>query len=340
MSRLIPVCGLLFALCLALPADEVAAQDPYERLRDAYLVTGTRFRNAFREVVAPTRESTIQIRDGDGKPVVLGVVLSADGEILTKASELPEEFRVQFSDRRELPGTLLAKDESYDLALVKVEATDLHPVSWKPQALTEGQWLITPGMSDSPLAIGVMSVQPRKIPDTGIHGVLGIELERNGAATIRRVFENSGAANADLRTGDVILELNDREMPTGGDVIATVRKFRPGETLALKIRRDEELLDVSVTLTHPFGDFLSRIAMQDQLGGALSDRRDNFPSALQHDAVLRPRDCGGPVLNLDGEAVALNIARAGRTVTYAIPAADVQRVVDKLHKSSSAGQPR
>jgi serine protease Do len=84
------------------------------------------------------------------------------------------------------------------------------------------------------------------------------------------------------------------------------------------------------TLTHPFGDLLSRIAMQNQLGGALSNRRDDFPLVFQHDAVLKPQDCGGCVVNLDGKAVGLNIARAGRTETYAIPTESVLEILNKL----------
>ena len=36
--------------------------------------------------------------------------------------------------------------------------------------------------------------------------------------------------------------------------------------------------------------------------------------------MLQPWLCGGPLVNLDGEAIGLNIARAGRVTTYALPA--------------------
>ena len=36
-----------------------------------------------------------------------------------------------------------------------------------------------------------------------------------------------------------------------------------------------------------------------------------------------PADCGGPLVNLDGKVVGMNIARAGRTESYAIPCACV-----------------
>ena len=45
---------------------------------------------------------------------------------------------------------------------------------------------------------------------------------------------------------------------------------------------------------------------------------------LQHDSVLKPSECGGPLVDLDGKVVGINIARAGRTETYAIPSEVVQ----------------
>ena len=88
----------------------------------------------------------------------------------------------------------------------------------------------------------------------------------------------------------------------------------------------------------------ARDSFQDTLGSDLSSRRGGFASALQHDTVLDANQCGGPVVGLDGRAVGLNIARAGRVVSYAIPAAAVRPVVADLlprdieEKTSLTGQ--
>ena len=60
------------------------------------------------------------------------------------------------------------------------------------------------------------------------------------------------------------------------------------------------------------------------MGGA------GFPAALQHDTVLRPKDCGGPVVDLNGHVVGLNIARAGRTATYVLPTEVILPLLDDL----------
>jgi hypothetical protein len=60
----------------------------------------------------------------------------------------------------------------------------------------------------------------------------------------------------------------------------------------------------------------------------LSLRRELFPTVFAHDFSLRPEQCGGPVVDLSGNVVGLNIARADTTRTLAIPA-DVLRAVIK-----------
>ena len=66
----------------------------------------------------------------------------------------------------------------------------------------------------------------------------------------------------------------------------------------------------------------------------MSNRRWGFPSVIQHDTVLRPSDCGGPVVDLDGYAVGINIARAGRVASYALPV----EVVNPLLKDLQSGK--
>ena len=67
-----------------------------------------------------------------------------------------------------------------------------------------------------------------------------------------------------------------------------------------------------------------------RLGGELSRRAEGFQLAIQHDGVLQPWQCGGPLLNLDGKAIGLNIARAGRVASYALPAGLVRHLADDL----------
>ncbi len=75
------------------------------------------------------------------------------------------------------------------------------------------------------------------------------------------------------------------------------------------------------------------------MAGPLSRRRADFPAVLQHDSVLRPEDCGGVIVDLSGKAVGLNIARAGRIETLALPATILLPLLDDL-KSGKLAPPR
>ena len=66
------------------------------------------------------------------------------------------------------------------------------------------------------------------------------------------------------------------------------------------------------------------------LGTELSDRAEGFDMAIQHDTVLQPWQCGGPLVNLEGKAIGLNIARAGRVATYALPSSLVRQIISEL----------
>ena len=69
--------------------------------------------------------------------------------------------------------------------------------------------------------------------------------------------------------------------------------------------------------------------------GARSQRRDGFPKVVQHDSVLQPTLCGGPVIDISGKVVGINIARADRIATYAVPSEAVQAVIEKLKLRAS-----
>jgi serine protease Do len=115
---------------------------------------------------------------------------------------------------------------------------------------------------------------------------------------------------------------------------------RPGDRVELLLKRDGSEQTLSATLgsrsqlTH--GD---RAEFQNNLGGQLSERRAGFPLAIQHDSMLRPADCGGPIVDLDGKVIGLNIARAGRVESYALPAALVRDTVKKLLQTHLTSTP-
>jgi serine protease Do len=290
-----------------------------------------RVRRAFRTTVDQTRPSTVRVL-ADGSHIALGAIVDKAGLVVTKASELRKPIACQLQDNKKYAAKIVAQDSDYDLALLRLEGDlpkELTPVRWREgDAPAIGSWLSTVDLAEDPAVIGVVSVAPREIEHQ--RGFLGVGLDETGnGPKINEVMVGSAAEAAGLKIGDVVTHVNGARVRRRMDMIRIVGKLRPGDTVRLRYSRDDEPADVSAKLGTPDigGERASRFSRMNALGGKLSERRADFPSALQHDSVLKPNQCGGPLVDIDGTVAGINIARAGRTNSYAIPAAKVVELI-------------
>jgi serine protease Do len=329
---------LLFtgALLLAGPVGAQTIKPEHQR-------TSPKVLEAFREVVAGPSLATVRVQS-DGKDISLGTVVGADGWVLTKASELQGKITCTLKDGRSLLAQVVGVQEPYDLALLKVDSQGLTPIQWRTtKDARVGQWVASPGLAADPIAIGVVSVGTRKYkagdqPTKNLGsktGWLGVSLaETELGARIADIFPTSPAAKAGLKPGDIIIEAAGKKVLDNESLINTVQRHHPGEEIKIKIRRGEEEKELTVTLARLPQQFQGN--PQERMGSALSNRRGGFPVILQHDTVIRPVDCGGPLVDLDGKALGINIARAGRTESYAIPSEDVLALLPDLKSGKLA----
>lgn len=284
-------------------------------------------RTAFTEVVAECRLSTVRVLGDDGQ-LVLGTIVDPNGFILTKASELRGKLVCALADGRKLPAEIVGVDEGYDLALLRVAARGLTAVRWADSIPTVGCWLATPNQDRIPAAIGIVSNSPRSIPAP--IGFLGVGLD-DQKSLVTHVYPGMAAEKAGLRVHDLVVSISGKPVPTRERLQAEIRRRQPGQTLDLLVQRGAEQLKIQVVLGDaPTAATNERIEFQNRLGGQLSQRRAGFPSVLQHDTVLRPNECGGPLVDLDGRTVAINIARAGRVASFAVPASVVLPLLEEL----------
>lgn len=354
---------LLFALSAIAPVcgqEEQEAPPSFDRAREAFreaieriwvpshrLTDGPFVHAAFRDVVAEASKSTVEVRS-EGKrgrqTRALGGIVGPDGWILTKASRIKEPVTVRLKDKRELDARVVGIDRDTDLAILKVAAKDLPSLHLSEGASGEaGAWVATPGLERDPVAIGVVSVGPRKIPHR--RGILGIEIgdlpeDEGPGAMVTQVFDDTGAARGGVLVNDIIVRINTHSIKNRVDLQSTVGKYSPGDEIEIEVRRGERKVILKATLTGRVREIMreSRSDYQNSLGGKLSQRRFGFPVALQHDTVLAPEECGGPLVNLDGEVIGFNIARAGRTESYAIPTREVLPLMYRLMSGKQAPQ--
>jgi len=312
---------LLFALLATVSA-------PAQQLSRRNFKGGSDLRLAFRPVVALVCRSTAEIRSGD-EQLALAAIVSADGLLLTKASQLQGPLACRLPNGRRYPARIVATDRDYDLALLKIEARGLTPVVWsqdKPPAV--GQWVATGWSRSVPKAIGTVSVEPRQIPpSSGALGVALDEVEGNGPR-VAQVLPNSAAEQAGVRVGDVIVALGDLAVGSRQALFDRIGGYRPGEAVELTVHRGEEKLSIRTVLGRR--DSLVSQREDESVAGERSVRRSGFPRVLEHDSVLQPNECGGPIVDLTGKVIGINIARAGRTSTYAVPTHQAQQVLRRL----------
>jgi serine protease Do len=307
--------------------------------RDDVIKNSGKVLAAFRAVESKARQSTVKVLC-DGKDTALGTIVGPDGWILTKLSELKGHTTTcKLSDGRELEAQVVGVHDLSDLALLKIDAKGLTAVEWQGSKVPQvGNWVATVGLGPDPIAAGVVSVgvrigdpkQARPVRDRSKSGYLGVGLaDAEDVVKIGEVMPGTAADKAGIKANDIVLLLNGKRVKDREDFIDMVGDHKPDEEITLKIKRGTEEKEFKVKLGRRPAT-LDRGELQNTIGGPLSARRGGFPIFLQHDTVLKPQDCGGPVVDLDGKVIGINIARAGRTETYTIPVDAVQPLLADL----------
>lgn len=296
----------------------------------------------FRDVIAKPNKSTVRVK-ADGNNVALGVIVSSDGWILSKLSELKGKKNIvcRLPGGDELDAEVYGKDDPYDLVMLKVDAKGLTPIEWADsKAARVGHFVASCGTGAEPIAVGVVSVATREVKGarfaapTGVPGgYMGMALDLDFAGVkVQEVLPGAPAIKAGVKAEDLILAVNGEMVLNPEEFLGILTKKRPGDVVKLKILRSEKEIDIKVTLgERPGGKGgKSRGEIQNNMGSKLSDRKAGFPIILQHDSIIRPSDCGGPLVNLEGKVVGINISRAGRTESYAIPSEVVRPLLERM----------
>src|SRR5881394_2999466 len=170
-SRQGQIFGILLTLGflanVGLAADTSGTTLPRSRFR-----SGEETLRAFAPVAEATRHSIVRF-NVNGEPVALGAVVDTNGLTFTKASEMKQgKLTCWLATEKEVHAELVAIDEDEDVALVRVHAEGLKPIRWSTNDASVGQWAITPGIIDTPHAVGIVSALPRRIrPERAFVGV-------------------------------------------------------------------------------------------------------------------------------------------------------------------------
>jgi serine protease Do len=333
MPALLLALGLLAPLAFA--ADSVVAPTlPRDRFR-----SGEATLRAFAPVSEAAHYSIVKL-NVDGATVALGTVVDTNGLALTKASELKKgKLTCWLATEKEVSAEVLGIDEDEDLALVRVHARGLKPIRWADGEVAIGQWAITPGIADTPQAVGIISALPHRIRPP--RALIGVQFDfHTTKPTIDTILTGLGAEKAGLKPGDIIVAVNAQMVTNREQVVEALREFREGQIVKLRVQRKETQFTAEVRMMVPKAgqseDAANSSRRFSRVRGDISQRAEGFEQAIEHDTVLQPWLCGGPLVDLDGKAIGINIARASRVSTYALPSRLVKRVLADLKSSSKA----
>lgn len=285
----------------------------------------------YRALAEDARQVTVQVCC-DGAPRVLGTIVNREGYVVTKRSELTGRLSCQLQDGRRVSARLVADARDHDVSLLRLDDPPAVDPAWcREGRCVRGTIVASIGMTPDPVAIGIVSdarVQSISADPGSLH--LQIEASENGLY-IKEVGNTSiPYAKTNLRPGDQLISIEGHKFTTLEDYRGFWnRKQNPpctGERISLHVRRHGKSLTMSAQCS-PAGYDLFRELDE---AGELSPRRSGFPEVIVHDSVLAPEHCGGPVVDISGKIFGINIARAGRHATYAIPSTSVLELTRRL----------
>lgn len=303
-----------------------------------------KFEEGMLGLVDEAQRSTVAIMDG-AKRIAHGTILSADGWILTKASESgnSKSLNIKTSDGQKFSASWVDSIKSLDLALLKADSgsIELSPIDWPESKIEEssvGSFVASPTVTEEKAVyLGVVSVKERHVERD--KGFLGVALGANGERIfVAGLVPDCPAQKAGIQRFDHIVQVNDVSIEDVDQAIQTIGQYEPGEKVLFTIKRGDKELEFNVVLGSRVNQMPIAFNME---GGKFSKIRAGFEKVIQHDIPLAPEDCGGPLVSTEGDLIGINIARSSRIRSFALPMSIITPyVIENEDGSWSLSKPR
>ncbi|MFT4513705.1 MAG: serine protease Do [Planctomycetota bacterium] len=332
--------SLSLAVLAAIVASPLSGELTAQNTRTQSIRTlsqGDAVRQIYAPIIKAANRSVVEIIV-DGEARVLGTVVGKNlvvtkySELTRKAKQLDNPAKLQCRKGKDTwSATQIGFDRPADLALLRVAKAKLTPVQWQTKVPDTGAFTASPDGTSTPLGVGILASAPYQ------HSIkrafLGIRFKNadNKPAELGEVVANGAARAAGLLANDVVVQFHGQRITETQQLREAIHSCKPGDTVSVTVQRGEEQKTFELKLGTNNNAVESG---QEDVWGDLSDVRSGFQQVLQHDTVLTPADCGGPVVDLNGKVLGVNIARAGRVETLALPATQVQRLVEALLKKT------
>jgi len=316
------------------------------QLKREFRTDGKAVQAAFAEAAKAAKNCTVRVFNGS--KMVLGTVVSKDGLVVAKNSEFstvkPGLVRVMGPGMRIARARVVARDIPHDLIILDLGREVDPGYEWgDSEDLAHGTWLVA-ATADNPPKVGVrggvFSANAREIKKAG--GVIGVILggrdgKSFGGVQVTEVAKGGPAEKAGVEKNDVIYAIDGKEVFERAKMIEIVKSNDPGTTITVSLKRGDKKMDIEITLGYRNLVFAELKNRNDRMSGTVSVRRTGFERIIQHEISLGKSDMGGPLFDLEGKLVGINIAKSNRVEFFAIPVEDIRQVLeDKADEISKA----
>lgn len=322
----------LLAIAIAAPLTAPLTAQRIENLSQSEAV-----KKAYAPIIESANRSVVEILV-DGEARILGTAVAQD-LVVSKYSELTRKSPGENSSaklqcrkaKQTWEANLIGFDRPADLALLRVPSAKLEAIEWQIKMPTPGAFLASPDGSELPIGIGIMGTPLYQY--TEAIAFLGIRFANgnSGPAKLAEVVAHGPANAAGLLANDVVIKFQGEEITDSPALRNMIRSCKPGDSVRVTVLRDDKEQQFTVKLGT---NNSAQESGQEEVWGELSEVRSGFQQVLQHDAILLPSEIGGPVVDLTGMTLGINIARAGRVETLALPASVVQKLVKTILSAS------
>ena len=327
------ITGLIGLMAVTLPAqDEIPLQQPDEKR--AAEAQSKELSAALQPSLREAARSTVRVWSGK-KRLAYGTVVGDGSQIITKWSQIsnaPDGLIIQAAGGQTKSARIRGVYEEEDLAVLSFAGSALPAVKWVEADLPLGSFIAMPQPDGRLAAFGVVSVLARSLRDTdrAFIGIVADSAHTGPGVKISQVQEDSGAKQAGLQKGDILLRINQRDVSGLLELQNALTGTAPGDTVQVIFSRGKKELSKNIVLGNrpELPQFNGRrLKAMERMGTRISRIRDDFTSAIQSDMDVDPEQIGGPIVNLQGEVVGLSLARADRTRSFFMPASEVVKLL-------------
>ncbi len=269
----------------------------------------------------------------------LGTIVSNEGHVLTKASELYGRISCRLADGRVLPANVVNVSREHDLALLRIEATALPQIRWSGrQQIPVGSFVGAMRYQEPPV-VGVVALPTHNVPRAAGYLVVGEVKDGKGGVEVtelRGLWEYPGdirkGKEGPLRKGDVIRHVEGHLTPDLKTFEAVTKHEGPswevpfviaGDPIRVGVKRDGKDLELQYPLLSAILDPQGRTSL----------RKCAFPAVFDADTIITRNTCGGPLVDRSGEVVGITIALPTPYRVYVIPAAVAFKVANELKQT-------